>query len=116
MTGEDSDSFLVDIHPVLEPELSEAVVRATAASGEARIQQLEASIANREAAELLARSGLPVRDIGRLLGISHQRVQQLLADQTKSDVLRDRLRREMARVDDPRTQAFEVKRRESATA
>lgn len=35
--------------------------------------------ARREAAKLLRDSGFPMRDIGQLLGISHQRVSQILA-------------------------------------
>ncbi len=33
----------------------------------------------REAAERLRLAGLPVRDVGHLLGLSHQRVSQILA-------------------------------------
>lgn len=38
-----------------------------------------ATRARREAAKLLSDAGLPMRDIGQLLGISHQRVSQILA-------------------------------------
>ena len=40
---------------------------------------LAAARARREAAKLLSDAGLPMRDIGQLLGISHQRVSQILA-------------------------------------
>ena len=38
-----------------------------------------AARARREAAKLLSDAGLPMRDIGQLLGVSHQRVSQILA-------------------------------------
>lgn len=38
-----------------------------------------ATRARREAAKLLSDAGFPMRDIGQLLGISHQRVSQILA-------------------------------------
>jgi len=39
-----------------------------------------AASARREAARALRADGLPMRDVGRLLGLSHQRVSQILAD------------------------------------
>jgi len=39
-----------------------------------------AAAARREAARVLHADGLPMRDVGRLLGLSHQRVSQILAD------------------------------------
>lgn len=36
--------------------------------------------ARREAAKILREEGLPIRDVGALLGVSHQRVSQILAD------------------------------------
>ena len=38
-----------------------------------------AARARREAARLLSDAGLPMRDIGELLGVSHQRISQILA-------------------------------------
>jgi len=45
-----------------------------------RLLDVEADAArvNREAARRLAAQGLPVRDIGSLLGVSHQRAHQLV--------------------------------------
>ncbi len=38
-----------------------------------------AAATRREVAELLRAEGLPLRDVGALIGVSHQRVSQLLA-------------------------------------
>ena len=38
-----------------------------------------ATAARREAAQLLRDEGLPIRDVGELIGVSHQRVSQILA-------------------------------------
>ena len=38
-----------------------------------------AAAARREAAQLLREEGLPIRDVGELIGVSHQRVSQILA-------------------------------------
>ncbi len=39
-----------------------------------------AADARREAAKILREEGLPIRDVGVLLGVSHQRISQILAD------------------------------------
>jgi len=39
----------------------------------------DAADARREAAQILRDEGLPIRDVGELLGVSHQRVSQILA-------------------------------------
>lgn len=107
ITDQPLDSFDVEVHPDLPGELPELLVRTAAASGRARVAQLEASIATREAAVALDKVGLTVRDIGSLLGVSYQRVQQLLADRTEPAVLRDRLEREMTPVGDSGTIVFQ---------
>ena len=38
-----------------------------------------AAAARREVAQLLREEGLPIRDVGELIGVSHQRVSQILA-------------------------------------
>lgn len=98
MTGEAPDSFDVSVRPVVTAKLDELIARSRIAGGRARVQQLEASLAAREAADALVRSGLTVRDAGSLLGVSYQRVQQLLVDDTRPEELRERLRNEKARL------------------
>ena len=74
-----SDSFDVRIEPVLPRDLQRKVGRARKVRGEAEVLQREAAIASAEvAADLVQTAHLTVRDAGRVLGLSHQRITQLL--------------------------------------
>jgi len=74
-----SDSFDVKIEPVLSRDLQGKVGRARKVRGEAEVLQREAAIASAEvAADLVQTAHLTVRDAGRVLGLSHQRITQLL--------------------------------------
>src|SRR5437870_1406321 len=74
-----SDAFDVRIEPVLPRDLQGKVGRARKARGEAEVLQREAAIASAEiAADLVQTAHLTVRDAGRVLGLSHQRITQLL--------------------------------------
>lgn len=79
------DSFDVVVTEQLMPEVERVVTDALQARGEALERQEIASMKSREAVRTLARLGLPQRDIGRLLEMSHQRVGQL-ASPTCPDV------------------------------
>jgi predicted RNase H-like HicB family nuclease len=74
-----SDSFDVRIEPVLPRDLQKKVGRARKVRDEAEVLQREAAIASAEvAADLVQTAHLTVRDAGRVLGLSHQRITQLL--------------------------------------
>jgi len=74
-----SDSFDVRIEPVLPRDLQGKVGRARKVRDEAEVLQREAAIASAEvAADLVQTAHLTVRDAGRVLGLSHQRITQLL--------------------------------------
>lgn len=74
------DSFDLFVRERLAPEAERLLGEARAARAEASERQRVASEAVRKAVRSLARLGLPQRDIGRLLDISHQRVGQLLRE------------------------------------
>ncbi len=72
------DSFDVVVQPVLPKRLKIEVERVRRLREEAEARQREATFASTKAVADLASIGhLTVRDIGRILGISHQRVDQL---------------------------------------
>ena len=74
-----ADSFDLRIEPVLPRDLQKKVGRARKVRYEAEVLQREASSASAEvAAELVRTAHMTVRDAGRVLGLSHQRITQLL--------------------------------------
>ena len=75
------DSFDVVVTEVLAPSARRAIDEALQAREALLVQQRVAASTSREAALALQRQGLPQRDIGRLLKLSHQRVAQLLGSE-----------------------------------
>jgi hypothetical protein len=73
----DPRSFEVGLVEVLPDAMAEEVRRARQARERASRTQADADTALRKAAAGLVRGGLTVRDVGRVLGISPQRVSQL---------------------------------------
>jgi len=74
-----ADSFDIKIEPILPPDLQKKVGRARKVRGEAELLQAEAVTASAAvAADLVQGAHLTVRDAGRILGISHQRIAQLI--------------------------------------
>ena len=71
------ESFDVVVRERLSPDAEQAVSDALQARAEAVERQKVASEKVREAVDTLTQLGLPQRDIGRLLDVSHQRVGQL---------------------------------------
>jgi hypothetical protein len=74
-----ADSFDVEVVPALPAPFGDEVRQARRLRDEADRRQADASEAMRRAAsDLVLGAGLTVRDAGRLLGLSYQRVAQLL--------------------------------------
>ena len=71
-------SFDIVVREHLDARTRRAVEEAVQARSDALRQQRLAASKSRDAAIALKRQGLPQRDIGRLLKLSHQRVAQLL--------------------------------------
>jgi len=74
----DPASFDVIVREHLDAKTRRVIDEAVQARDEALERQRVATSKSREAARTLQRQGLPQRDIGRLLKVSHQRVAQLL--------------------------------------
>lgn len=70
----------VDVAVVAPPVVTDLVQSVRLADHTAREAVEAASRARKEAARSLVDQGYPLRDIGQLIGISHQRVSQILAD------------------------------------
>ena len=71
-------SFAVEVVPEAPRAVRDAVAKAARARSHAALAQEDALQLTREAVRRMVDEGLTVRDAGRLLGISHQRVTQLL--------------------------------------
>jgi len=78
LDADDSEVGTIDVTVVAPPEIAELVQTVEQAEHTARDAVEAAASARKEAAQTLLDQGYPMRDIGRLIGISHQRVSQIL--------------------------------------
>ena len=69
----------IEVEVVPPPRAAALIETMNDALKAAREATETAASARREAATALRADGLPMRDVGRLLGLSHQRVSQILA-------------------------------------
>lgn len=78
LTDSDPGSFDVEVNVQLPGEVRADLDRAEELRQDAARSQHEAALLARSAARRLHDYGLPLRDIGRLLKVSHQRAHQLV--------------------------------------
>ena len=79
LTEKDPASFALDVHVALPAAARRRLERAARLRAQAHESQAKATDEVRAAAQELARSGMPLRDIGQLLGVSYQRAHQLVS-------------------------------------
>ena len=79
MTGAKAGAFTVEYDIELPEAVREHLARAEQLRSESAEAQAAAAAEVRAAARELHQGGLPLRDVGQLLGISHQRAHQLVA-------------------------------------
>lgn len=81
VAGVARDDVEVSVRAELEPTLARSLDEATALRAEAREKEARALALRRSIALALAADGMGIRDIGVVLGLSYQRVHQLLHEQ-----------------------------------
>jgi hypothetical protein len=79
MTEQEPSSFALDVHVVMPAPAKRHLERATRLRNKAKDSQAQAADELRAAARALAKSGMALRDIGQLLGVSYQRAHQLVS-------------------------------------
>ena len=72
------DSFELDVHIKLPGDIRQELARSAELREQASSAQTEAARLSRDAARRLYDQGLPLRDIGQILGVSFQRAKQLV--------------------------------------
>ena len=73
------DSFAVTVVPELPAKVQAILDELRASRAAAEVASEAASMKAREAARMLHEEGMPLRDVGRVLGVSHQRAHQLVS-------------------------------------
>jgi len=73
------DSFAVTVVPELPAKVQAILDELRASRAAAEVASEAASMKAREAARILHEEGMPLRDVGRVLGVSHQRAHQLVS-------------------------------------
>lgn len=79
LTGQPEDSFDVVVEPRVPEVVTATLEHSHQLTDEAARLQREAAEEARKAARLMQAEGMTVRDIGQVMGVSFQRVSQILA-------------------------------------
>ncbi len=96
MTDASQEAFEVEYQIRVPPAAKAHLDTATRLRDDATQAQAGAAAEVREAAKVLRATGMPVRDIGRTMGISYQRAHQLLVGKPESSRSRPTRRRQPA--------------------
>lgn len=78
LAGEDPTTIEVDVQPEIPAAVRRRLERAAALRAHSARANNQAAHELRTAAHDLASEGLPLRDVGRVLGVSYQRAHQLV--------------------------------------
>lgn len=89
LAGVPEDSFEIEVVPEIPREARIAMAHAEQLRAELQRVNREAAEESRRAARALADAKFTVRDIGRVMGISHQRAQQLVKSEAVAEILAD---------------------------
>lgn len=89
LAGLPEDQVVIDVVPTLPAAYREHATAAEQATAEATEARSRAAVESRAAARALRDEGLTLRDVGRVMGVSHQRAQQLVEDAEETSVVLD---------------------------
>lgn len=78
LTGAAASGIEVTVEPVIDESITSRIAAAAHHREQAEEQQAQAAAAIRTAARALRDQGLPLRDVGHVLGVSYQRAHQLV--------------------------------------
>lgn len=90
LEGVDAETIEVDVEPLLDEGTVADLAEARSKREQAAALEREASESIASLARRLTQSGLTLRDTGAVLGVSHQRVAQLLGRSAATSALQSR--------------------------
>lgn len=90
MEGVEADSFELEVTIAMPADVAEHLARAHELRAREAQARAEAAAEVRIAAVALKDSGIPLRDLGKLLGVSHQRAHQLVGEGASTPKARTR--------------------------
>lgn len=74
-----ADSLSLDVEVITPVDAAEHLARSAALAAQADQARADSAAEVRVAARLMHEAGMPMRDVGAILGVSHQRAHQLIS-------------------------------------